>query len=232
MRRLKQSEINAVDPLIKSLHPDYVMANLVDLVNAIGVHKFLHGAGHNKDRETLVSVLFAYAIRKWSRREWFIQQIDDPPDFYVVSPTDRSVKERPVDRYGVEIIEINTDDPKEAITTVENVKLKDYAVTPRPALLMFLNTTNAIAVGRALSVWAVRERERFNNFTELYCLHLISFSSQTLWSWQLLNVFRPWSVQCVFTEEFNKGVVYPHALIEKLGVGVEPDTTQLQAKIG
>jgi|SRR3989344_437350 len=215
MKQIKKSEFEKYDPLTKSQHPDYVLSGLLKLILKIGTQKFLNGAGYNRDRDSFVSILFTYAIRKWSKREWFIQQISDPPDFYVISPTNRATKDKPIDCMGVEIIEIKAESTDEAIVTVLQSKLKNYAPGSGTALLVFLNNKNAIRVGSQLSTWAVRNREKFNNFSELYFLYLESFSSTTTWAYRVINIFKVWEQKCVLSEEFKKGILFPHDLIDK-----------------
>ena len=109
----KKDEFEKIDSLVKSQHPDYILSELIKLIPEISSQKFLNGAGYNKERDSFVSILFTYAIRKWSQREWFIQQISDPPDFYIISPTNRAIKDKPMDRMGIEIVEIKTENGNE-----------------------------------------------------------------------------------------------------------------------
>lgn len=173
----------------------------------------MNGAGYNKERDAMISVFFAYAIRKWSKREWFIQQVDDPPDFFMISPTNRAKK--PVDRLGVEIIEIRDKEINEAINTLERSKLEKYVPSKGTVLLVFLNNTNAVKVGIGLVEWAVENRSLFENFSELYFLYLIHFSPEDTWTYKIINIFKKWSQVCNLSEEFNKGIIYPHPLIDK-----------------
>lgn len=216
MQLISQEGLEKLDPLKKSEHPDQVLVRLLSFVDSIGSVKFLTGAGYNKERDLLVAILFAYAIRKWSRREWFIQQLtDEPPDFYLISPSDRPFSERPVDRAGIEIVEIRTGEPQEAIQIIQRTKIENYLPPRRTFLLIFLNTRQAVRVGLELSRWALQNPEKFRHFSEVYFLYLISFSPITTWTYRILNLFKHWYQICVLSEEFNKGIIFPHPLIDK-----------------
>lgn len=218
MRLISRTEYNKQDPLAKSQHPDQVLLGLLSFIEGIGSHKFLTGAGYNTERDSLIAVLFAYAIRKWTRQEWFLQQITDPPDFYMISPTSRSRK--PLDRMGIEVVEIKTVNPEEAIEIIQRTKLQNYAPGRGTTLLVFLNCTNAIRVGSELCRWSIQNREKFNKFSELYFLYLMSFSPDTTWTYRIINIFKPWNQVCNLSEEFNKGVIFPHPLINKYQVKI------------
>lgn len=81
MKIISRKIFERADPLAKSQHPDQVLIGLLSFITNIGSRRFLTGAGYNKEIESWVAVLFTYALRKWLKREWFIQQISDPPIF-------------------------------------------------------------------------------------------------------------------------------------------------------
>lgn len=218
MRFITKKEFEKYDPLARSQHPDQVLHGLLSFVTDNSSHEFLTGAGYNKERESLVAILFTYAIRKWSQREWFIQQISDPPDFYMISPTNRPIK--PLDRVGIEIVEIKTESPEEAIKTILRTKLENYFPSHGTMLLVFLNSPNAIRVGQEINRWAIWNKEKFSRFTELYFLYLMSFSPTKTWTYRIINGFKAWNQVCNLSEEFNKGIIFPHPLIDKFEVKI------------
>ena len=116
---------------------------------------------------------------------------------------------------GIEIVEVKSENPDEVIRIIERTKLENYTLAPGTSLLVSLNNKNAIRIGSRFSIWAARNREKFIHFSELYCLHLESFSPITTWTYWLVNVFKPWSQKCVLSDEFNKGILFPHPLIDK-----------------
>lgn len=221
MKELTKKEFEDLSSLGKSLHPDRLMCNLVDLISEIGSTKFLHGAGLNKDRDSFVAVLFAYAIRKWSKREWFVQQIQDPPDFYLISPTDRTIKEKPVDRAGVEVVEIKDKTLEAVIETLERTKLTNYDPGEGTILLIFINSEVGLENLELLNIWIVNNREKFSVFSEIYILFINQFTTETIVSYTVVNALKAWAVSCKLIEDFNKGIIYPHPLIDKYMVKVK-----------
>lgn len=221
MKSISREEYERVDPISKSKHPDQILTQLVLVIEKIGSEKFLSGAGYNKERDSLVSVLFAYGLRKWSQREWFLQQISDPPDFHMISPTDRPKK--PIDRFGVEIVEIREGNSVDAIEILERAKLTHYFPGRGTRLLIFLNntnTTNAVKVGSRILEWALKNKDKFSEFSEVYLLFIISFSKDKILTYRVINLFNPWSETCYLSDEFNKGIVFPHPLIDKHAVKI------------
>ncbi len=217
MIEITRKEFESYSEFGKCEHPDQTMGELMKIIAKLG-EKFLHGAGLNKEREAFVAVLFVYAIRKHSKREWFIQQIQDPPDFYVISPTDRPLKEKPLDRLEVEIVEIRDNNLDSAIKTLERTKLINYTPAFGTILLIFINSKIGIHVLKELNVWIVKNKNRFAIFSEVYILFLGKFTPETAMSYTLVNVFKIWAEPCALKEEFNKGILFPHPLIDKYKV--------------
>jgi hypothetical protein len=221
MREISKTEFDNHSDLGKPTHPDHIMGGLIDLIRKIGTKKFLHGSGLNKERDSFVAVLFTYAIRKWSHREWYIQQIQDPPDFHIISPTDRPTKEKPIDRLGVEIVELKDETVEVAISTLERTKLTNYAPGEGTVLLIFINSKIGLVNLKDFSIWIARNQDKFKAFSEIYILFLSQFTPETALDYTLVNVLKVWSQHIVLKEEFNKGVLFPHPLIDKFGVKVK-----------
>lgn len=215
MIEITRKEFERYSIMGKLFHPDQIMSGLIDIISEIGPTKFLRGAGFNKERDAFIGVLFCYAIRKWSQREWFIQQIQDPPDFYVISPTDRSIKERPVDRIGVELVEIMDESIDLAISTLERTKLSNYFPSEGTALLIFINSKISILNLKEFSLWIVRNKEKFSSFSEVYILFMGTSYQEIGMNYTLVNVLKAWSQCCILKDEFGNGVLFPHCLIDK-----------------
>lgn len=223
MREINKTEFDKHSDLGKSAHPDHIMGDLIHLIGKIGATKFLYGAGLNKERDSFVAVLFAYAVRKWSHREWYIQQIQDPPDFYISSPTDRPTKEKPIDRLGVEIVELRDETVEAAISTLERTKLTNYIPDKGTVLLIFINSKIGFGNLKDFSIWIARNQDKFKAFSEIYILFLGQFTPETVLDYTLVNILKVWSQHIVLKKEFGRGVLFMHPLLDKYGVKVKKD---------
>ncbi len=221
MREISKTEFDNYSDFGKSAHPDHIMHGLIDLIGKIGTARFLHGAGLNKERDSFVAVLFTYAIRKWSHREWYIQQIQDPPDFHIISPTDRSTKEKPIDRLGVEIVELKDETLEAVINTLERTKLTNYAPEEGTVLLIFINSKIGLINLKDFSIWIAKNQDKFKAFSEIYILFLSQFTLETAVDYTLVNVLKVWSQHVLLKEEFNKGIVFTHPLLDKFGAKIK-----------
>lgn len=220
MKDIKKRDFDKKPESTKSEHPDHLMKRLLDKMASIETKDFLTKAGLNQERELFIAVLFAYAIRKWSNREWFIQKGEDPPDFYVVSPTERKIKERPMDKIAVELVEMRTGILEDAISCLERTKLTNYCLESGTILLIFINATTSISTIEQLTIWIVRNREKFSVFSEIYILYIVSFSKEFAIVYNLVNILKVWHQDCNLSEEFNRGIRFNHKLIEDYLVNI------------
>jgi hypothetical protein len=155
-------------------------------------------------------------MRKWSRREWFLQQLkDDPPDFNMLSPTEDVSRKKPIDYLSIEIVELRDGTLEEALGTLNRTKLTNYLPQKGMILLIYINSTIGLLKLKELNTWVIKNKEKFSNFGEVYMLLFHSFSSEKAVTYSVVNLFKQWSQTCSLLEEFNKGIVYNHPLIEK-----------------
>ena len=124
---------------------------------------------------------------------------------------------------GVEVIEIKTEDPEEAINIIKRSKLENYAPALGVSLLVYLNTKNAIRIGQQFMAWAIQNKELFRYFFETYCLFIESFCPKATPNYRVVNIFKGWYQKANLSEEFNKGILFPHPLIDKHSIKIVKD---------
>jgi hypothetical protein len=225
-RKITKAEAQKVDENLRHTHPNAILKELVDLITRIGASKFLHGAGLNKERDAFVACMFSFAIRAHVGAECYIQQINDPPDFALLIPTKRPTKEKPFDFAQVEIVEITQAVDKEedklgyVVKILMSTKLTNYAPEKGTILLIFLNTSNSLVIQPLLIKWYEENKKLFDNFGEVFTIHINSSDEKVGLVYTVTSVTREWKVtQTLNKEVSNKGI--PDKLIEKYGVIVE-----------
>src|SRR3989338_7621779 len=92
----------------EAIHPDSIIKESLVLIEKVGSRDFLRSPRHKKEKEKFIAGLFTYAIRKYSEREWFIDQLPEPAssDFMLTACFDRLIKEKPFEP----TFSINTND--------------------------------------------------------------------------------------------------------------------------
>lgn len=221
MIKITQKEFEKRSPLEKSSHPDYMMGEVLKTVQRVGSGKFLQGAKFQKDRESFIACLFTYAVRKRLKREWYIQLIDDdPPDFRILAPSDRSIKEKPINVIGVEIVEMRESTLDLATKNLERTKLTNYAPPSNTALLIFVNSEVLAQDLPALNLWIKNNLNKFSNFAKIYLLSLDKFSTANALEYTVIDAIDIRIEKCVLKDEFGKGIIYPHPLLDKFKVEI------------
>lgn len=215
--------IECRDPLLRYRHPDDILKELLNLIKKIGAKNFLHGAGQNRERDAFVGCLFAYAVRKYQRREFFFQQNSDPPDFELIAPTERALREGPFDHFNIEIVTVppmvDTSDQKLDYATdlLSRTKFSpEYKPDPGTILLVFINATCGTALSDELASWVIKNKPP--EFGEVMCIYLLSVSAERSFTYIVKSLIHPeisWTLN--LKEEFNQGTIYPHPLIGKFG---------------
>lgn len=215
-------ELNQYDPRLKWMHPDAKLKGIIKLILRIGAKKFLEGAGLNKEREGFLSCLFAYALRKRTKKEYFLQQEEDPPDFSMIAPSDRPFKEKPFDNFNVEIVEIpilvkdKEDKLQFSIDLIKNKKLDEYYLQEGTFLLIFINSDSASGLATGIAEFVQNNQNLFKRYGEVYILFITSFNAREVMGFTLVNVIKKWDVLLSLKEEFNKGILFKHPVFERV----------------
>lgn len=219
-------EAAKTDENLRHTHPNAILKELVDLIGRIGASRFLHGAGLNKERDGFIACIFSFAIRAHVGVECYIQQINDPPDFALLIPTERPIREKPFNYARVEIVEITqaVDSQEDKIGYVTGIltatKLTNYAPEQGTILLIFLNTANSLVIQPPLFNWYRENKQLFDNFGEVFTIHINSSDEKVGLIYTVTSVTREWTITQVLNEEVGrKGI--QDKLIEKYGVIVE-----------
>lgn len=202
---------------IKHKHPDLLLAEIFDLIEEVGSKNFLHSPKYDSERDLFIACLFVYGVRKLQKREWFIQRNDDPPDFEVVSPTDRPIRDHPVDHAGVELVEIpaHTKDFDEALRILNKKKLSKNYLVPRGChLLIFFNHHLGPQWSGLLKAKLENSKD---NFREVWAIYLLSVTLTDSFTYIVKNL-RPSNDEVLvkLKEEAFKGILYTNSLTQKL----------------
>jgi len=215
--------LNSVDPSLKNLHPRYQLREIFDLVGRIGAHKFLYGAGYNRERDLLIGCMFAFYSRRIQSREWFIQRISDPPDFSLTAAADRPFRERPFDHTEIEIVQISphVSNYSGVIKTLVSTKLDisySRAVDKDTVLLIFINNSNGPHWSDLLEKFF---RDSEDAFGQVFAIYLLVGNPNEPFVYEVKSL-RPGGSKEVLklTEEVNSPLIW-HPYFEKFAAKVE-----------
>lgn len=223
---MTKQEVAKKDKNLIHAHPNAILKELVDLIIQIGGAEFLNGPKYNKQRDALIACMFAYAIRAFTGREAYIQQIEDPPDFALLLPTDRTTKEIPFDYAQVENVQVPThvdQEPNKLEFTKDlllRTKLTNYFPAKGTLLLIHLNATSALQILPGLKVWYQQNQELFKQFGEVFIFYINSVTVDNSITYTVISLRSDWSITQNILEE-NKRKVINHPLLDKWGVIVK-----------
>jgi hypothetical protein len=176
------------DPVSRYIHPRQALREVAELlvVKKIPAKVILNSPKHKLDREKFIGAMFCLAVRELETREVFLQQPrSDPPDFKLLMPTNRSIKDRPFDTTNVELVTIppridhlNESEIKVASCKIVSEKLSPLIqVIPSTTLLIFLNTTHQnIACDGAITAIAAAQNIQYMS---IWIIRILSFDSNT-----------------------------------------------------
>lgn len=217
MKVLKQKEFDKLDPLLKNEHPRNVFSNIILNIN---FKDLFQGTKFQKERDLFIGCLFAFYLRKLQGREWYIQRISDPPDFELIAPTNRVIKDKPFDRAEIEIVQIpeRIKTLKDAIGIIKSRKIdRPYDLGEGIQLLVFINNNQGPSWLEGLINFFSDSRDKFS---EIWSIYFIPGDINNM-AYEVHSL-RPsgwWSVLKVEEELYRKSI--PHPLLDKFMVKIE-----------
>lgn len=214
-------KLGEYDPFLVHKHPDDLLKEIFILIKKIGAEKFLHSAGYNKERDGFMACLFAYAMRKFQQKEWFIQQVGDPPDFEMIALTGRATKDKPFDHAMVELVSIPQDIDKTedklgyVVDVLKKTKINEkYRLEEGTILLIFINASCGPILSGDLSKWVSKNKPKY--FGEILCIYILSVSLEDSFIYVVKSLTRPENLLTIkLKDEFNKGIIFDHLLLRK-----------------
>ena len=211
----------SIDPRLIHIHPRKVFEECYETLKKVGARNFLKSPKYKKEFEKFVAVLFTFGVRKFTKREWYLQQIGDPPDFELMTASDRETKDKPVDHAMIELVTIpeivdsQQDKFKFTIDILEKGKLAShYQPEKGIILLIFLNSLSGPILSEQLSEYFLTNYN--NKFKNVWCLYLLSIDP-ILSVRYIVKQLLPNKevVECALKEELSEGIKYPHPLLDK-----------------
>lgn len=211
--------------MIKVIHPDSVMKELVNLIESVGSRDFLRGPKYQKEKEKFIACFFAYAIRKFSEKEYFINQLPEPDssDFKLSAFCDRPDKNKPLETAPIQLVElpqvlVNSQDIFGAIYKIIGKKYGKYSDEDKLMLLIFSNFEGRRTYIDSIKKF-IEEKQREDKYNMVWLLRFIGidkikgFNCEVSQLWPNSGVINFWLI-----DEFNRGIVYNNSYIEKYAV--------------
>jgi len=225
MKRIKEEELKKIDKNLVALHPNKILKELRNLILKVGAEKFLRSAGYNKERDAFIACYYTYAIRKHTGQEWFLRQINDPPDFEIFSYSEKQIKDNPGLAIRVEIVSIpelidkESDKLKFATNLLLNTKLKEgYVLEKNTTLLIFINAHCAREVYIGLRKWFNQNTNLFNKFGAIFVFYLTN--PNNISEYVVIDLKTNEFLKMNLEEEFKKEIL-PTPYMDKFGIIIE-----------
>lgn len=212
------------DPKLVHYHPSILLPKLKQVIQG-AEGKFLKASTFKKDRELFFACLFAYAIRKITERECFIQSIpegQDPPDFELLSASNRPLKEKPFDNALIEIVEVPTIIEKksspilEALLNLENSKLAS-SIYDDYMILVISHTRFGPRITEALEQ-RILTIPRKNKSVSIWSMYFNDINPKDSFLYTVTEIIPGnKSVQLSLNGELRKGFLFDHPYYHKFG---------------
>lgn len=216
----------------QAVHPDCVMRELFGLMNTVGTKKFLRGTDH-KPKEKFIGCLFSYAIRKFTEKDWFINQLQEPAssDFTLTTYTERPITEKPAETACVQLVELperinNEPDKIQAIHNIIDKKYSDlYQYERGTMLLIFGNFEGVDNYLDNISDYIINKQAN-NKYAMVWFIYLNSvdiinsfiYSVSILWPMENRA-----NLKIVLKDEFGKGVIFHNKYFDKFLINSQDD---------
>lgn len=207
------------------LHPDSELKGLLELIEKVGSRDFLRSPKHQKSKERFIGCLFAYAIRRYTEREWFINQLEEPDssDFTLTAYFERRLAEKPAETAHIQLVALpeRIKDINNKLAEIKKIIDKKYSSRYQyesyTMLLIFGNFEGVNDyIGDIFNY--VQEKQRCGKFKMVWLLYLISIDLVNSF---IYNVNLLWpeekktEIIVKLREELGKGIIYPSKYFDK-----------------
>ncbi len=165
------------DPQLTHYHPSRVYREISDFIKERGAGALLHSAGeaNKKLKEKFSVICLVLGWRKHFGVEWFIKDlVGDPPDFELVTLTERKIRDKPFDHVLGELVTIpNIKDSDDylsyAYETVTKKLDTKKAYVKETILLVFINSKHGPELSPKLSLF-LSQQSKYPMIWSLYFL--------------------------------------------------------------
>ena len=198
------------------------MKELVILIESVGKRNFLKSPEYQKEMEQFIACFFAYAIRKFSEKEYFIHQVPEPDssDFRLSTFNNETVETRALKTALIQLVELpqiltRERDIINKIYEIISAKYGKYSDENKLMLLIFSNFEGHQSYVDNIRQF-VKEKQREGRYNMVWLLRFIGvneikgFNCEVNQLWPNSSVINFW-----LTDEFNRGIVYNNSYIKK-----------------